>query len=467
MNENSVLHENSTLVGEDAAVAREPVATRRPRWRGWAGRVLPEAPPSPWPRGRLAVGYVVAFLAATAFQLLIPAGRSRWTHVWAEDGGIFLFDGVHYEFLTAITLPYGGYLHTVPRLIAEPVVTLLPPELVAPVFAVASAAVRSLIALLVYAASRAYLRSSPVRFAHAALVVVLPVGLSEPLDNLTNLHWFLLYGVFWALLWRSAPRVPVAVFAVLAALTSPMVFLLVPIALVRLLLPRARSVAAAFLAASALQAVAMSRTERLPYSQDHYEPMQVVLAALLRVPLAGFTGSEQVYHYYPAYGHLPLLVALLLAGLPILAALRWGTLAVRLVVLASLGLGAVVITASLTTNWINVLAVSWPGVVLVSQRYSVIPCLFMFSAVALGLDLVPRRPWGRTVRRGWQVVIALVLVAGVVQHTRTGAGVLTGVTWEQAIADARAQCAAGQPSGRLVHEPPGWAAEVPCDYLTR
>ncbi|KOV87604.1 hypothetical protein ADL03_06845 [Nocardia sp. NRRL S-836] len=99
-------------MGGNAAVAREPVATRRPRWRGWAGRVLPEAPPSPWPRGRLAVGHVAAFLAATAFQLLIPAGRSHWTHLWAEDGGIFLFDAVSYEFRTAITLPYGGYLHT-------------------------------------------------------------------------------------------------------------------------------------------------------------------------------------------------------------------------------------------------------------------------------------------------------------------------------------------------------------------
>ena len=44
---------------------------------------------------------------------------------------------------------------------------------------------------------------------------------------------------------------------------------------------------------------------------------------------------------------------------------------------------------------------------------------------------------------------------------------LPGVTWEQTIADARAQCAAGQLFGQLVHNPPGWTVDLPCDYLAR
>ncbi|WP_158847733.1 hypothetical protein [Saccharothrix deserti] len=454
----------SPVVDENPVVRQEPVVAGGSRWRALVDRALPEAPPSRLPRRRLVSAYVGAFLAAMAFQLLIPAGRSRLDHLWAEDGGRFLYDAITQPLTTNLITPYAGYLHTIPRLVAE-LASVLPLGWAPVVFAVSAAMVRTLVALLVFAASGAHLRSMPVRLAHASLVVLLPVGNTEPLDNVTNLHWFLLYGALWALLWRSAPRVPVVIFVVLAALTSSLAFVLVPVALVRLALPRVRAVPVAFLVGLALHGLAMARTQRAPYSDDRFEPLQVVLAALLRVPLAGFTGSEQVQRFYPAFGHVPLLVALLLAGVPILAALRWGNLSGRLLVVFSVGCAAVVITASLACNWINVLAVQFPGVVMRAQRYSVLPCLLLFTAMAVGLDVLPRRRWARSAVWAGRIVIAAILLVSIVQHVRVGGGVLTGVSWDQTVVQAHEQCAAGEPYGRFILEPAGWLIDVPCGYL--
>ncbi|QFZ19267.1 hypothetical protein [Saccharothrix syringae] len=441
-------------------------ASAAPRSRAFAEAVLPQAPPSALPRGRLAAGYGAAFAAAMAFQLLMPAGWSRLERVWAEDGARFLLDGITQPFTANLVAPYGGYLHVLPRLAAE-LVSVLPLEWAAVAFTVLAAVPRALVALLVFTASGGYLRPLPVRFAHAALVVVLPAGNSEPLDNVANLHWFLLYGVFWALLWRSGPRVPVTAFVVLAALSSPLVFVLVPVALLRLAVPRGRVVPLAFLAAAAVQGLVMVFAERTPYSHDPADPVQVLLAGLLRVPVVAFLGSEQVERYYPVHGNLPVLGALLLAGLPVLAGLRWGDRAGRLLVVLGVGYGALVIAGTLVANWTRVLQVQQPGVVTTGQRYSVAPCLFLFSAVAVGLALVPRERWARLAVGAGRVVVAVVVLYSVVQHVRVDGGVLDGVPWGESVARGRGQCAAGAPVARFEHEPENWFFEVPCHHLDR
>lgn len=447
-----------------AVVDENPAVSAAPGRRAFVEGLLPEAPPSRLPRGRLVAGYALAFVAALGFQLLMPAGRSRLERVWAEDGARFLLDGITQPFASNLVAPYGGYLHTVPRLVAE-LVSVLPPEWAAAGFAVLAAVPRALIALLVFAASAGYLRSLPVRFAHAALVVVLPAGNSETLDNVTNLHWFLLYGAFWALLWRSGPRVPLVVFVLLVTLSTPLAFALAPVALLLLLSPRGRVVALAYFAGAAVQGLVVLFAERTPYSNDPVDPVQVLLAGLLRVPVVAFAGSEQVERYYPAFGNLPVLAALLLAGLPVLAGLRWGDRAGRLVVVLGVGFSALVIAVTLTANWVHLLQVQQPGVVAIGQRYSIAPCLFLFTAVAVGLDVAPRPRWGRPAVWVARAVIAAVVLFGVVQHVRVGGGVLDGLPWGESVARAWAQCAAGGPVGRFEHEPVNWFFEVPCSYL--
>lgn len=429
------------------------------RLRALAESLIP-APPS---RPRATVGYLLGFAAALAFLLLTPAGWSRLDHLWAEDGARFMVDAVRFPTLSNLTDPYGGYLHTFPRLVAE-LVALLPLEWTAAAFAIAAAALRAVVALISFAASAAYLRSTPLRFALAALVVVLPAGNSEPLNNMANLHWFLLYGVFWALLWRNAPRVPITLFVFLAAASSPLVFVLIPIALLRFVLPR-KELPIAFVAGTLVQGVAVLFAERLPYSHDVVDPVQVVLAGLMRVPVVAFTGSEQVARIYPEFGNLPVIVALVLAGVPVVAGLRWGCRAGRLLVLLGVLYSALVIAVSLTLNWSIALQVQHPAVVLAGQRYSIAPCLFLYAAIAVGLDAVPTQRWERLTVLVSRSVIAVAVVASVLVHLRASSPVLTGVSWGESLARGRAQCAAGSSEARLEHQPEKWFFVLPCRYV--
>ncbi|PSL56249.1 hypothetical protein B0I31_104540 [Saccharothrix carnea] len=440
--------------------SEDPPRTGERRLRVLADSLLPQPPA---PRSGTVTGYLLGFVAALAFLLLLPAGRARLDHLWAEDGARFALDAVTLPAWSNLVEPYGGYLHTLPRLVAE-LVALLPLEWTAAGFAIAAAVLRALVALLCFAASGAYLRSLPLRVALASLVVVLPAGNSEPLNNMTNLHWFLLYGVFWALLWRDAPRVPVALFVFLAAVSSPLVFVLAPVALLRLAVPR-KEVPVAFFAGALVQGAVMLFAERNPYSHDVVDPVQVALASVLRVPVVAFTGSEQVARIYPAHGNLPLLAALVLAAVPVVAGLRWGGRSGRLLVLLGVGYSVLVIVVSLTANWSAVLQVQYPEVVMAGQRYSVAPCLFLFAAIAVGLDAVPAHRWQRYAVVAGRAVIALVVLASVVQHFRTAAVVLDGVPWDQSVVQARARCGTGSPAGRLDHEPANWFFELPCRYL--
>ncbi|MFI6098018.1 hypothetical protein ACIA8G_20870 [Lentzea sp. NPDC051213] len=428
-----------------------------------AGSVIP-LPEEP-PHERAWLGYSFCFVLSVAFLLLIPPGWARLDHLWAEDGARFMVDAVRTPTLTNLIEPYGGYLHTLPRLVAE-VVALLPLEWTAAGFAIAAAMLRALVALITFAASGAYLRSTPLRLALASLVVVLPAGNSETLNNMSNLHWFLLYGAFWALLWRNAPRVPVALFVFLAALTSPLVFILAPIALVRLVLPR-KEVPITFLVGLVVQGLAMLLATRTPYSHDEVDPVQVLLSSLLRVPVVAFTGSERVGQIYPALGNLLILGALLAAAVPMAAGLRFGDRAGRTLVLVAGAYSVIVILACLVLNWTQVLQVQAPEVVMAAQRYSIAPCLFLFTAIFVGLDATPGRMWERAVVGASRYVVGIAVVVSVFAHLQEPKTVLRGIPWDESLAKARADCAAGAPEARLEHEPKDWFFVVPCRSVGR
>ncbi|MCX2950914.1 hypothetical protein [Lentzea sp. NEAU-D7] len=413
------------------------------------------------PRHELAwLGLLSAFVASVAFLLVIPAGWSRLDHLWAEDGARFMVDAVRSPVLENLADPYGGYLHALPRLVAQ-LVALLPWEWTAAGFAVCAAVLRALVALITFSASKAYLRSTPMRFALSALVIVLPAGNSETLNNMANLHWFLLYGAFWALLWRNAPRVPVALFVVLAALSSPLVFVLAPIALLRLLQPR-KEVPIAFLAALVVQGLTMLFASRTPYSHDEVDPVQVLLASLLRVPVVAFTGSERVSEFYPAHGNLLILGALLAAAVPIAAGLWFGDRASRALALAAGACSVIVIVACLVLNWTHVLQVQAPEVVMTSQRYSIAPCLFLFTAIFVGLDATTAKTWQRLVVGGSRYLVGILVVVSIITQFREPKTVLTGIPWDESLARAQAECAAGATEARLEHEPQDWFFVVPC-----
>jgi hypothetical protein len=258
--------------------------------------------------------------------------------------------------------------------------------------------------------------------------------------------------------------VPVALFVVLAALSSPLVFVLAPIALVRLFQPR-REVPIAFLAALAVQGLTMLFASRTPYSHDEVDPVQVLLASLLRVPVVAFTGSERVSQFYPSDGNLVIVAALLAAAVPIAAGLWFGRRPARALALVAGVYSVVVIVACLVLNWTQVLQVQAPDVVMASQRYSIAPCLFLFTAIFVGLDATPSKTWQRLVVGGSRYLIGLLVVVSVFAQFGEQKPVLKGIPWDESLARARAECAAGAPQARLEHEPEDWFFVVPCESV--
>ena len=207
-------------------------------------------------------GALMILSAFTVLHLWRQRGVPVWNSLWAEDGRVFLSDAIR-NFPGTFFDQNGGYIHVVPRLIAG-VVAALPVTDAAAGMAVGSAAVIALIAGFVYLASSEILRSRIARLGLATAVVVLPVPGSELLANTTNLHFYLLFACFWALLWQS--ETPLAVgsrgLVVLAtALSDPLSALFLPLALVAPIARRtvgALAVTGLFLAGLAAQFALMA-----------------------------------------------------------------------------------------------------------------------------------------------------------------------------------------------------------------
>lgn len=110
--------------------------------------------------------------------------------IWAEDGTVFLKQAFEHG-LASLFLPYDGYFHTLPRIIAV-IVTWIPVKLI-PIFIVFFCyCVFVYTITFFFAPSYKWIfRSQPLTFV-AALILLLAPGQIEMLGNLTNLHWYLL-----------------------------------------------------------------------------------------------------------------------------------------------------------------------------------------------------------------------------------------------------------------------------------
>jgi hypothetical protein len=195
-----------------------------------------EAPARPlrwWAAGVAVVGV----LGGAALSLARQPGAGALKTVWAEDGSVFLSQASTRGTLSALFHSYGGYYHTVPRLLAG-LATLAPVRAAPAVLAVSAALCVGAVAVLVYFASAGHLRSPLSRLLVAAVAVAVPVGQDEVLNSIANLHWYGLYALFWMLVWvprRPSARVLAVVVVLLVATSDILVLAFAPLALVRAL----------------------------------------------------------------------------------------------------------------------------------------------------------------------------------------------------------------------------------------
>jgi hypothetical protein len=225
------------------------------RWLSRLRRILlplfPRAP-RPAPRTgqekalRAAIG-VVLLLVGAGVLLIRQAGTPSWETVWSEDEWLFLPRAVN-EAWGGLFHQYAGYMQLIPQLIAD-LAAKVPLQNASLVFAFAGALIASSIAIFVFSASRAHIPQPGLRVLLSLAVLLFPTAIIEVANNGVDSPWYLMFGFFWALLYRPRSRWAMFAAALIAfsAQSSQIVNLLfLPLILARVIaLPKLREQAVA------------------------------------------------------------------------------------------------------------------------------------------------------------------------------------------------------------------------------
>jgi hypothetical protein len=408
---------------------------------------------------------LLAWVAAAALLQLVRApGLPAWRVVWAEDGTIFLQQALTKSLPAALGTTYAGYLHVVPRLLAEPAAAL-PLGAAAAVMAVEAAVVVALLGAYVYVASATLFETRWARALLVLLFVFAPPAYTELGASLANLHWYGLVASFFALLHRPESRrqsVAGAAVVGLTALSDPMLALLLPLLTLRpggLSEPRwgERLIPAAALAGLAVQALAILLASAGPERQAEFWPPDLATIFAQRVAGPGLIGSEWFGDLWLRAGWAAAFGALaLLAVLVVRAAYRGDPVRrrhARLAAAAACALFAVPMAIRGTSEMAPQLGVLFGG----GARYTFAPIVLMWVPLLLLADRA----------RGWAARLAVLAVL-VVAGSSTGATERSlGPDWPRSVAHARTTCAAGATSARETIAPTNapWAVRLPCGRL--
>jgi len=416
-------------------------------------------------------GALMILSAFTVLHLWRQRGVPVWNSLWAEDGRVFLSDAIR-NFPGTFFDQNGGYVHVVPRLIAG-VVAALPVTDAAAGMAVGSGAVIALIAGFVYLASSEILRSRIARLGLALAVVVLPVPGSELLANTTNLHFYLLFACFWALVWQS--ETPLAVgsrgLVVLAtALSDPLSALFLPLALVAPIARRtipALAVTGLFLAGLAAQFALMAGGAR-PERNWGFRLGALPEIFSLRVAGGLLVGDRFLGDAWAAYGRGFAYGALLLVTGLIAALLFRSDRRTAAFTLISVGYAGLFFCVQLFGRGSGGMDPDWHGFQLNGARYILLPFLLMVGVILALLDAAPEGRggaawrWGR--RAGLVWLAALLAVNYSVRSDRS-----RGPQWDRELAGARSICDAKRTNSTSVLVAPApprvWFATIPCKRL--
>lgn len=431
---------------------------------------------------------VLWMVVAAVLQLARQSGVPSYETIWAEDGAVFLTEALRGPLVDTIFRPHGSYLQVVPRLVGA-IVSPVPLAQAALAVSLASALVVAALSVFTFWASGSagFLRTTGARAALAAIVVLLPAAAYETNATLANLHWYLIFAAFWALVARPRSRVAwclcVAV-VVLAVLSDPLAALLLPIVAWRLWVSRSTRnlvLAGAFLATATAQLVVLLTADELESFAER-QLADIPAAYGLRVASSALVGDRSLGELYLALGPLlPLGSLLVVAAVLAYGLLRRG---------ASAGVLAVLMVASVG-YWAVPLGIRGAGGLLTREsltlngsRYTIVPLLFLLAALVHIFDRP--RTTGPDARLDVPRVVAAGLLAAVVLVNFTGFNVRqSGPSWTSELADARARCldrslptfpvdadgyAFAQPGEVLVRiapplSNPYFRAAVPCNRL--
>jgi hypothetical protein len=419
-----------------------------------------------------------ALVALTALQMVRrPAAPPVWDSLIAEDGKIFLAAGLNQHLLDSLATSYQGYLHTAPRLIAV-AATWVPLDQAPLVMSLLACLLVSLLALYVFRASAAWIASPILRAVLALAVPFAPVTAREMGGTVSNLHWYLLYAAFWAVIcpWRTRGWLAASTALVLlTVLSDPLVGAFLPIAVV--LAVRARDRLAWFLPGTNVLGLVVQLALRdqgtgsfggtdygvLPrLFAERVTSSLLVGDRYLKDVFGGTTGSPF------AWCSLALVTVAVAAGLWRLRGRRAWLLAGCVTLSVGFFAGAALTRG---TRFLSHVA-PWG---LTGSRYVYLPALFLLTGLLAAVD---RPAFGTARARAREIVVAAIAVATMATgyaapHRSSGE-----LRWKPTLAEARAACAAGRPiapiklagSGRgasaiVPIDPARWTIEIACSRL--
>jgi hypothetical protein len=417
-------------------------------------------------------GALAVLSAGTLLHLARQRGVPVWNSLWAEDGRVFL-TGALQDFPGTFLEQNGGYLHVVPRAIAG-IVALLPVREAAAGMAVGSAAAIALIAAFVYAASSEVLESRSARLMLGATVLLVPIPGHELLANTTNLHFYLLFACFWALVWQAETAVALGargVVVVATALSDPISALFLPLAIVAPAYRRsgrALAVSGLFLAGLVIQFAVIADSAR-PERNWPFRFGALPDVFSFRVTGGLLVGDRFLGDAWAAGGRGFAYGALLIVAVVITVLLVRSDRRTTAFALIALGYAGLFFCVQLVGRGTGGIDPEVHGTRLDAARYVLLPFLLLTASI---VALVDRGYARRHASRGWvwaRRSALLWLVALVAVNYSVTGDRSRGPRWDRELGAARNVCATqGVRNVRVLVAPSPphvWYASVPCKRI--
>ena len=392
-----------------------------------------------------------------------PADPPLWDSFYVEDGGVFLGQAVDQGLFDSLATSYYGYLHTAPRLIAEPA-TWFPLEDAPLVMSLLTCLCVAVLAAYVFVASAAWIASPPLRAVLAVSMALLPATARDIVGTAANLHWFLIFAAFWAVVcpWRGRPWLAAAVAVVgLAALSDPLTAVLLPVAVALAWRARERRawVPPAVILGGLLAHLVLRDDEAERFGSLEVADVPRIFAE--RVTSSLLAGDRYLHDLFGGETGSPFAWATLVVVVVGLAVGLWRLRGRRRWLLAgAAALSVAFFMVPVLRRGTEVFAPDEPWVVGAS-RYVYLPIMFLLTAFLAAFD----RDGPRLRRR--EVAVAVLVLAVVAVNYRAPSRTEGGPRWKPELARAERECAGRPPGEPAVIQiiPSNWHVDIDCGRL--
>ncbi len=400
-----------------------------------------------------------AVVVLTVAQLFRQTGVHSWDTVWAEDGKYF-FNGTNH--LGDLFHEYAGYLQLTGRAIGLGA-HAVPIDDVAIFYALAGAALTSLMAAAVWYFSESLVHSRVLRAVLALQVVLLPAMLLEQVANGVNAMWAVLYALWWALVFRPRHAVGVvgaSVVVVLAACSNSLALVFLPLAAVLAWRRpgRYRIVAGAYAVGCLVQGVVILGAPAAETAPHRAVDLPGIFS--IRVLASMVVGEQWVDHAWSALGWGLAVVVVAVTAAWLLGLAVRGKGEARALGLVAVAYAVLLYFAELWVRGSLGMRIG-PEYHSFGARYSSLSIWLMTAGLGLLVSSVGSARLVRVVLAAIVVWFAVTSVAGFRGTTPRS----QGPGWKTSVAEARVACDAGAEEVQLAVVPFPFDITVSCASL--